>query len=315
MQNTPASSSINSTPMQDPHSKVLVRRFFALLIDSIVIAALIWLATRAFGMVQPITPTPFSHSTAISGSLIDAGGTFYDVDDLMGHSTSWVVKLPVLWAAALVFLYFVLQEAFFGATLGKAIMGLRVIYHSADDTYKNLTPIGAIIRNLIRFLDALPSNYFVGWIVAIISPRRQRLGDLAAHTLVVSCESAPYLVRSRKQILRGFVVIAALLLAFIIACQSFMYFGRPPLMIQNDAITDNLFYNKHVIRYTLGEKTWGRDNQGQQSITYSINFVSVDLSNTQHKRLQSCQGSVTLAWHWSDLGWTRDSTDYSCNDL
>jgi uncharacterized RDD family membrane protein YckC len=315
MQNTSIPSASSQGTTQTPDSKVLFSRYIALLIDSFVIAVLVWSATRAFGTAQLVTSTQLGTSTSIPGGLIDAGGTFYGVSNLMGGSTNWVVRLPLLWSSLFVFLYFVLQETLLGATLGKALMGLRVIYQSSDGTYKKLPFIAAVVRNLIRFLDAIPSNYLVGWIVALISPRRQRLGDLAAHTFVVSCESVPYLTRPRKQIMQGFLVIAALLLAFTIACQSFMYFGRPQLLMQNAIATDNLFSNKHIISYTLGEKVWGQDNQGQQTITYTINFVAVDLMNMPSTKMQSCQGSVTLAWHWSALDWTEESSNNSCSDL
>jgi uncharacterized RDD family membrane protein YckC len=304
MQNSYISSAMGPKYIQEPDNKVLVRRYIALLIDSFVIAVLTWLATRAFGTAQP------GNSTAIPGGLIDAGGIGYGVSNFMGGTASWIVKLPVLWTAVLVFIYFVLQETFFGATLGKAMMGLRVIYQRADNSYTTLPLIAAIVRNLIRFLDVLPAGYLVGWITALISPRRQRLGDLAAHTFVVRRESVPYLGRSREQIKQGFLVVACVLLAFTITCQAFSYFGRPPLVIQNAATTDNLFPNEQIIRYTLGEKTWGHNNQGQQTVTYPISFVSKDLSNMPHEKLHSCQGSVTLVW--SDLDWTRGSSNDTC---
>jgi hypothetical protein len=42
-----------------------------------------------------------------------------------------------------------------------------------------------VIRNLLRFVDMLPVFYMLGGIVSILSPRGQRLGDLAAGTIVV----------------------------------------------------------------------------------------------------------------------------------
>jgi uncharacterized RDD family membrane protein YckC len=299
--------------MESPDSKVLFSRYFALLIDSFVIAFLVWLATRAFGTAQ--LTIDLKNGSAIPAALIDAGGTFYGATNLMGVSTNWVVKLPPLWSGLLVFCYFILQEAFFGATLGKALLGLRVIYHSANNTYTTLTIQAAIIRNLVRFVDALPSAYLVGWIVALISPRRQRLGDLAAHTLVVSRASVPYLTMPGKQVKQGFVLLAALLLLFTIVCQSFMYFGRPQLLIQNDITTDTLIMNKHIINYTLDGKTWGYNSQGQRTVTYTLSFVSVDLAGMPAKKLQSCQGSVTLVWHWSSLDWSEDNSGAICTDM
>jgi hypothetical protein len=41
------------------------------------------------------------------------------------------------------------------------------------------------MRNLLRFIDALPFCYFVGGVASAISQKAQRLGDIAAGTLVV----------------------------------------------------------------------------------------------------------------------------------
>ena len=42
-----------------------------------------------------------------------------------------------------------------------------------------------MVRNLLRAVDAFPLAYLVGGIAMLISRRRQRLGDLAAQTVVV----------------------------------------------------------------------------------------------------------------------------------
>jgi uncharacterized RDD family membrane protein YckC len=68
-----------------------------------------------------------------------------------------------------------------GKTPGKKVLGLRVI----DEHGLKLRPEQVIIRNLLRFVDALPVFYALGGTVALFSSRSQRLGDLAAGTVVV----------------------------------------------------------------------------------------------------------------------------------
>lgn len=68
-----------------------------------------------------------------------------------------------------------------GRTLGKRVMGLRVV----DESGLKLLPSQVVIRNLLRFVDVLPLFYAVGGIVSLFNPRAQRLGDLAAGTVVV----------------------------------------------------------------------------------------------------------------------------------
>ena len=47
----------------------------------------------------------------------------------------------------------------------------------------------SIIRNLLRIIDGF-CFYLVGAIIVWVTKSKQRLGDLAAHTLVVSSKAA-----------------------------------------------------------------------------------------------------------------------------
>lgn len=78
--------------------------------------------------------------------------------------------------------YFILLEMLWrGQTIGKRMMRLRV----QDIHGLKLKPAQLVLRNLLRFVDSLPVLYFVGGSFALISQRSQRLGDLAAGTIVV----------------------------------------------------------------------------------------------------------------------------------
>jgi len=93
-------------------------------------------------------------------------------------------------AFLLLWFYNVLFEVFnHGATPGKKALGLRV-------TNINGTPVGwsgSLIRNLIRAVDTLPGCYAFGCISVLVSDRFQRLGDLAAGTVVVYKPKKPSL--------------------------------------------------------------------------------------------------------------------------
>ncbi len=71
-----------------------------------------------------------------------------------------------------------------GQTVGKRLLGLRVI----DAAGGRLQPSQIVMRNLIRPVDALPVFYLVGAAVCLASRHFQRLGDLAAGTVVVRNE-------------------------------------------------------------------------------------------------------------------------------
>jgi uncharacterized RDD family membrane protein YckC len=68
-----------------------------------------------------------------------------------------------------------------GQTVGKKLFRLRVV--DADGLRLQFNQV--VTRNLLRFVDSLPLFYFVGGIVCALSPRCQRLGDIAANTVVV----------------------------------------------------------------------------------------------------------------------------------
>jgi uncharacterized RDD family membrane protein YckC len=74
----------------------------------------------------------------------------------------------------------VLEWRWRGQTLGKRVMGLRVV--DAQGLRLQLPQIA--LRNFLRFVDILPLLYLVGGIAALVSRKGQRLGDLAANTIV-----------------------------------------------------------------------------------------------------------------------------------
>ena len=78
--------------------------------------------------------------------------------------------------------YGILTEWYWrGQTLGKRILKLRVV----DEQGLRLQFSQIAIRNLLRFVDALPLFYLVGGLACLISRRVQRLGDYAANTVVI----------------------------------------------------------------------------------------------------------------------------------
>lgn len=90
--------------------------------------------------------------------------------------------LTVVFYFAISLLYGMLTEWLWrGQTVGKRLMRLRVV----DARGLRLEPSQVIVRNLMRFIDFLPGLYLVGGIACVLSRHRQRLGDLAAGTVVV----------------------------------------------------------------------------------------------------------------------------------
>jgi membrane protease YdiL (CAAX protease family)/uncharacterized RDD family membrane protein YckC len=91
------------------------------------------------------------------------------------------VVLLVLLSAG--FNYFWLAEWKWGRTIGKAVVRIRI--RGADGTDPELGP--TTVRNFLRIVDAIG----IGPILIARSERHQRLGDLAAKTVVLSDRGEP----------------------------------------------------------------------------------------------------------------------------
>ncbi|HTM48428.1 MAG TPA: RDD family protein [Bryobacteraceae bacterium] len=74
-----------------------------------------------------------------------------------------------------------------GQTIGKRMLRLRVM----DRQGLRLQPSQIVIRNLLRFADGMPAFYLLGGVTSLINRHGQRLGDIAANTVVVRTEELP----------------------------------------------------------------------------------------------------------------------------
>ena len=139
-----------------PRVAKLGRRFSAFVLDTMVLFGA-FAVTDAWVFMRwgTIEGTELSLTTA---SLLLAGG----------------------FNALILFVYGCLLEAGFGATLGKTLVGLRVVRTGSSSN----ALAAAAIRNAMRILDGA-GVYLLGAVVAGCSPCRQRLGDLCAGTAVV----------------------------------------------------------------------------------------------------------------------------------
>jgi uncharacterized RDD family membrane protein YckC len=128
-----------------------VTRFLAWIIDLFAILA-----------VQYVV----QHSLAVTGIL---GVDVAEAAGLIGYfaiSTGYGICLEWLWR---------------GQTPGKRVLRLRVM----DVQGLRLEFSQIVIRNLLRVLDLLPLFYMVGGVACLVTRNAQRLGDLAANTIVV----------------------------------------------------------------------------------------------------------------------------------
>lgn len=127
---------------------------------------------------------PTSRLLALCIDLACIAAASEGIDRLFG-----VLKVFSAGQALLAVLYFVLSvgygiamEWFWrGQTLGKRVIGLRVM----DEHALRLEFSQIVVRNLLRFIDGLPLFYLTGGVACFFTKYSQRLGDLAANTIVV----------------------------------------------------------------------------------------------------------------------------------
>ena len=101
----------------------------------------------------------------------------FDESELQLSAAALLIVLAL--NAAILFLYGWLLEAACGATLGKILVGIRIVRTRECDAWS-----ACAVRNLLRIVDGLVF-YLVGTAVAACSEVRQRIGDICAHTAVV----------------------------------------------------------------------------------------------------------------------------------
>jgi uncharacterized RDD family membrane protein YckC len=86
--------------------------------------------------------------------------------------------------------FFLFEGLWHGRTPGKRSQRLRVTRTDGQP----MSGAQMAVRNLVRIVDFLPAYYAIGCIAMVVSKRSQRLGDLAAGTLVLR-EPKPFVPR------------------------------------------------------------------------------------------------------------------------
>lgn len=108
----------------------------------------------------------------------------FGVFGLVDRMGSPLLAIGIGWLVGLLLTigYFVAFEVFNeGRTPGKTMFSIRVL--GIDGEPVEFGP--SVVRNLLRLVDVFPALPVLGAISILVSERNQRLGDLAARTIVV----------------------------------------------------------------------------------------------------------------------------------
>ena len=146
------------------------------------------------------TPEGISFSTVLAGPVVRFLAWIVDasaVAVLTAAIGAIVVAMGIVfgdfgWAFLVISLFVIslgygisLEWFWRGQTLGKRLLRLRVV----DNQGLDLRFDQVVMRNLLRFVDRLPFLYLVGGMACLLGRHNQRLGDLAANTVVIRVPS------------------------------------------------------------------------------------------------------------------------------
>jgi uncharacterized RDD family membrane protein YckC len=100
---------------------------------------------------------------------------------IRGDGSPNLSRITARVCGAFVVFYFIGMEARLGATLGKLLVGVRVVNERDGSPIRWHT---AVVRNLMRMIDAI-GFFLVGFIAICVTEKHQRLGDKVAGTVVI----------------------------------------------------------------------------------------------------------------------------------
>jgi uncharacterized RDD family membrane protein YckC len=135
--------------------------------------------------------------SAATGDFTTSGASFH-----AGLGGAWIGVFLLL-----ALLYYLVLEAWAGQTVGKVLLDVRV--QQAGGTRPSLGAVA--LRTLLRIVDWLPTLYLAGFITMMVTGiRRQRIGDLAART-VMARAGRPAGIRGLALLPLAGVVVAAII--------------------------------------------------------------------------------------------------------
>jgi uncharacterized RDD family membrane protein YckC len=115
--------------------------------------------------------------TVIQGAIIIA----LIVGLAVANAPGWMQAFTFVAIFLVIFVYDVALETLnHGRTIGKQATGIRVVGTAGEP----IRFVASAVRNVLRIIDFLPFFYLVGSVAIVTTAHDQRLGDLAAGTIV-----------------------------------------------------------------------------------------------------------------------------------
>ncbi|UOQ45034.1 RDD family protein [Halobacillus salinarum] len=114
----------------------------------------------------------------LAAVFINSHSTWFLLSEVSAYVTAVIIVVTFLIFWGYFFLFELLTG---GKTPGKMLVGIRVIQENGSSA----TAISLLIRNLLRIVDMLPTNYLLGMAFVFFHTHHKRIGDIVGGTLVV----------------------------------------------------------------------------------------------------------------------------------
>jgi uncharacterized RDD family membrane protein YckC len=139
----------------------IISRIVAVIIDTIIVGVVAFILALPFGVLAMLNPMAYANP--------------------MLAAQVAAASLAVSGLSLLIFVgYYTYFEGTTGQTIGKKIVNIKVVKENG----KPMTYMDSLVRTILRVVDGI-GFYLIGFIVILASEKKQRIGDMAARTLVV----------------------------------------------------------------------------------------------------------------------------------
>lgn len=164
--------SILSDIIEQPKSTTIGKRIAASLVDGLILLVIFIIMGKLFGdnyktttIVTTETSTTESANSTTKREVETSSGFHLSGWPALGYMVCWFFIIPFM-------------EGKTGQTVGKRVLGIRVIRQNGDPS--------SVGTSFVRHLfDCIDSFFLAGLIVAMSNAKRARIGDLVASTYVV----------------------------------------------------------------------------------------------------------------------------------
>ncbi|MDP9678560.1 putative RDD family membrane protein YckC [Paenibacillus jamilae] len=158
------------------------------------------------------------------------------------------------------FCYYLLLEGLTGYTLGKFVLRIQVV----NGEGRPPGMIKSLIRTLIHLVDTNPLLFWglPAGICVLVTPRKQRIGDMVANTYVVKVRDLGKVGRKKTGIIAGAIIlmtIASIVFAVSLISTLITQIVKPEVFISKD--------NQFAI---TAPWNWSRDNMINEEADISI---------------------------------------------